>query len=99
MIRDFMPGIVAFVAALILAFLATAGVPNNPEIAHQYADSILAPEFQAAYNRFRAEHPSDKKPGEWDHVKGRHDAGDAERWAAVLERFEALKKAMKTAGY
>lgn len=88
----------AWVLVAIALIAQADDVPTDPARAHQQADGIFGLEFDAAYNRFRANHPTDRKPGTWDHVQ-RHDVGDAERWKDAVGKFELLKRAMKRAGY
>ena len=84
---------------LLAVFDASADdTPTSPTAAHQWADAILAPEFDASYNRFRAGHPSDRKPGTWDHAY-QIDIHDQERWKDAEAKFETLRRAMKKAGY
>jgi hypothetical protein len=73
-------------------------IPTDPARAHQWADGILAPEFDASYNRFRATHPADRKPGTWDHVQTVNE-GDRDRWREARDRWKELDRAMKAAGY
>lgn len=90
--------IIALLGGIFLQQLHADDIPTDPPRAHQWVDGILAPEFDAAYNRWRAKHPVDKKEGTWDHVFAT-DVGDRERGAAVLANLESLKRGMKRAGY
>jgi hypothetical protein len=90
--------LLGLVAVFGVAIVHGEDVPRDPAIAHQWADGILGPEFDAAYNRFRATHPVDKKAGTWDHVHT-VNVEDKSRWAQVEQRFEALQRAMRRAGY
>jgi hypothetical protein len=90
--------IIAAIALLTQVPAEGDDVPSDPARAHQHADGIYGPEFDAAYNRFRATHPVDRKPGTWDHVH-RNDVGDAERWKDAERKFDLLRRAMKRAGY
>jgi hypothetical protein len=88
------------IVGVLLCSLSSQGsdIPTDPAQAHQWADGIYAPEFDAAYNRFRATHPADRKPGSWDHVQT-VNAGDRDRWAEARDRWRDLERAMKAAGY
>jgi hypothetical protein len=90
--------LLGLVSAFGIAIARGDDIPRDPAIAHQWADAVLAPEFDAAYNRFRATHPQDRKAGTWDHVQT-VNAEDRERWAVTVERWKALERSMKNAGY
>lgn len=92
--------------SIVLLLIILAGIlrlngsdiPHDPRLAHQWADAILSLEFEASYNRYRSQHPGDRRAGSWDHVDA-SNVSDRERWQDVLRRFEDYKRAMKRAGY
>jgi hypothetical protein len=88
----------AVVALALLAIAHADDVPTDPVQAHVWADRILQSEFSAAYNRFIAGHPVDRKPGTNDHTLTTN-AGDRERWIATRDAFKVLDGAMRRAGY
>jgi hypothetical protein len=57
------------------------------------AESILAPRFQAAYNEWFINHPSELERF------SKIDAKDRMRWEAARDAFHALEREMKNAGY
>lgn len=88
-------GLLAGILFSILQAAAEASdIPADPARAHAYADAILRPQFQAAFNKWTYGHPVDRVEGSWDHTL-KLDKGDAERWRDVEESFEQLRKAMR----
>jgi len=83
-------------AAMLAAILLYAARPDAQ--AHQLADGVLAPRFQAAFNAWAIEHPRDREGHAWEHTE-KLDAGDWKRWREVRESFKRLDEAMKQAGY
>jgi hypothetical protein len=92
--------------AVIVAFGVVIGTMLTSELtaeqnyaeAHAYADGVLVPRMDAAYNDWRYQHPKDRKDGSWDHVH-RNDVGDRERWRLVRRSFRELEERMRAAGY